>query len=206
MKRQQQQQMQQTTTTGESGQHQQLVGTATGDHICPMAVSFAGKVQNIGENANVKASSAGSIGISHLNWLLFRSDPDYLSDSSDNGSTSDSDKLQQFYRFDFQKPTNSNNDVAMLSIDDNGQQQSFSANAVLSMLLSKVKDSTGATMDRLQSNTSNDTTRKLQLTSQQKQMMKQQKHLLLLQSLQFCVRNTVTSWAQVVWMYRPLLS
>jgi hypothetical protein len=73
----------------------------------------------------------------------------------------------------------------------------------------KSKSTTQSTKSKsfhLQSNTSNDTPRKLQLTSQQKQMVKQQKHFLLLQSSQSCVRNTVTSWAQVVWMYGPLSS
>jgi molecular chaperone DnaK (HSP70) len=108
----------------------EIVRNEVGGHSTPSAISFSGKLRQIGQTANVKSKNS----VIQVNRLLA-------------GEMEDGDKFQEFYQFEFDGGLVSN-------LEYDGSIRSFEASAVVAMVLGKIQTSVKATMKRILSDES----------------------------------------------------
>eukprot|EP00980_Cylindrotheca_fusiformis_P031053 scaffold25752_cov108-Cylindrotheca_fusiformis.AAC.1 len=103
----------------------EIVRNEVGGHSTSSAISFSGKVRQIGQTANVKSKNS----VAQVNRLL-------------PGEMEDGDKFQEFYQFEVEGGS-----VKNLAYD--GSTRSFEPPALLAMLLGKIQSDVKATMKRI---------------------------------------------------------
>jgi molecular chaperone DnaK (HSP70) len=108
----------------------EIVRNEVGGHSTPSAISFSGKIRQIGQTANVKSKNS----VIQVNRLLA-------------GEMEDDDKFQEFYQFEFDGGLVSN-------LEYDGSIRSFEASAVVAMVLGNIQTSVKATMKRILSDES----------------------------------------------------
>lgn len=104
----------------------EIVRNEVGGHTTPTAISFAGKLRQIGQTANTKSKNS----VAHLNRLL-KGEMD-----------AEGDKFKEFYQFDIEEGVVSN-------MEYNGSARSFEPAAILAMLFGKVQSNVKATLQRI---------------------------------------------------------
>jgi len=121
----------------------EIVRSPSGLHATPTAVSYATKIRQVGEAATLQRNANT---ILYLNRLLFNNAT--TANNNNNGSCGgDLLKLEDFYSFE--SSTTSDSGV-QVEVDFKGERQTFSAAAVLAVLMRQLQSSVQATIQRME--------------------------------------------------------